>query len=301
MKDLIILLNKISRLDLSSYPSELLANYIDSIGTTVQIENTFEIGTHILRARPNSRLDERFTTRDQLSYKPEKYNNSFQRASTPNKTMFYGSFKPNYIGTSDIDSPRLTATLEASDTFRNNRFISNERVTFSKWEVIKPIRTLIVLNPANFNYEDTLLTYLNSQLEELIKADKILATRTRLINHFFSDQFSKKNIRFDYDYIISALYTDMIIRTGFDGIVYPSVKTDYKSYNVCLTTDVVDQNLKLIAAGEGRILKVGYLSEVIPEYQVKIEDDSIPFEYEKMNDQADPEMVIEELYKSYKK
>lgn len=300
MDDLLKTLNKLSRLDLQSYPLDQINKYINSIGKTVQIENTFEVGNNILRARPNSSFAEEFTTRSQLSYKPQKFNTTFQRASTPNQTMFYGSFKPEYLGKNDIDSPRLTACLEASDTFRNNRFIADEKITFSKWEVTKPIRTLTVLNPSSFNYEDSLLTYLNSELSEILKSNPELATRTRLVNHFFSEQFANKNIRFDYDYLISALYTDMVIKTGFDGIVYPSVKTDYKSYNVCLTKDVSDKNLKLVAAGEGRILKVGYMSRIIPQKEILIEDDTTEFSYNDFKDAENPTEIMKEMYQAYK-
>jgi len=145
MKELLVTLNKISRLDLSGYPVEELNRYISEIGHSLQIEYTLHPTSPIIRARRNETDDEQFTSREQLGYRPEKYNTSFQRASTPNQTMFYGSIQPSFVGSDDIDKPRLAACVEASDTFRNNRFIADEKITFSRWEVVAPIKVMLII------------------------------------------------------------------------------------------------------------------------------------------------------------
>lgn len=42
----------------------------------------------IIRARPNEN-SQVFTTRAELSYKPQKFNSTYQQASTTSQTMFY--------------------------------------------------------------------------------------------------------------------------------------------------------------------------------------------------------------------
>jgi hypothetical protein len=296
----LIILNKISRLDLSTQPVEEIKNYIAKLGPTAGIGYTLHPGFPIFRARPNESDEEVFTTRSQLSYKPQIFNTSFQRASTPNKTMFYGSILPPEIGEDDINNARLTACLEASKTFRNNLFNSNEKITFSRWEVKSDINLLIILPGFSNDKQDSFLNRMNSELNKILITDRILSIRTKLINEFFAQQFANPNIRFDTDYIISALFAESKLEYGFDGIIYPSVKAKGRGYNICITPDCVDKNLQLTAAGEGRIIKVGYTSEVLNERQTQIFDDSKPFNFELVGDYIKPVEVIKRLENEYR-
>jgi len=293
------ILNRLSKLDLSTEPVDQVRDYINQIGATAGVGYTLHKDFPVFRARPNETDDEIFSKRSELSYKPEEKNTTFQRASTPNKTMFYGSILPPEIGEDDINNARFTACLEASKTYRNNLFQSNEKITFSRWEVKEDINLLIILPALRNDNGDSFLRNMNSALAEAMSHDRELANRTRLVNEFFAQQFANPNIRFHYDYIISAVFTETKIDYGFDGILYPSVKAMGRGYNICITPECAKTKLKLVAAGEGRIIKVGYTSEVLNEKQVLIEDDSKPFEYELMKDYQKPEVVIKNLRKEY--
>ncbi len=72
--------------------------------------------------------------------------------------------------------------------------------------------------------QDSFLNRMNSELNKILITDRILSIRTKLINEFFAQQFANPNIRFDTDYIISALFAESKLEYGFDGIIYPSVK-----------------------------------------------------------------------------
>lgn len=299
MRDLLNLLNKLSKLDLSSYPVNDAIRYINQIGTQAGISYTLNKDFPIFRTRPNEDDFEVFNTRSQLSYKPQEFNTTFQRASTPNKTMFYGSILPPEYGEDDINSARLTSTLEASKTYRNNLFKSNEKVTFSRWEAKADIKLFVVLPVTKNDRSDSFTKFMNEELIKYMHSSKELSIKTRLTNQFFGNVFSNPNIRFDYDYIISAIYSELIINSGFEGLLYPSVKAQGKGYNVCLTPDCVDTKLKLKIAGEGRVLKVGYQSTVVGEKQAIITDDSKTFDYELLDTYKDPKIIIDELYKEY--
>jgi len=145
MKDYLKIFNKLSKLDLTSYPVTQVGGYLNQIGVNANIIYTLHSGFPIYRARPHLDEQEEFKTRSQLSYKPQQYNTTFQRASTPNNTMFYGSILPPEFGENDINNARLTATFEASKTFRNNLFNSNEKITFSLWEAQEEISLVVVL------------------------------------------------------------------------------------------------------------------------------------------------------------
>ena len=193
------ILNKLSMLDLASKPVNDIDRYIGQIGPTAGIGYTLHNGFPIFRGRPNESETEEFRTRDQLGYKPQKFNTTFQRASTPNKTMFYGSILPPEIGENEINNARLTACFEASKTYRNNLFKSNEKITFSRWEVQNDVNLLLILPGLTNDNQDSFLTKMNAELEKKMSADRELAIRTRLVNEFFAQQFSNPNIRYDYD------------------------------------------------------------------------------------------------------
>ena len=293
------IINKLSRLDLSSYPVDRISNYISQIGITAGINYTLHKNFPIFRTRPNEDDTEVFNTKRQLSYKPQKYNTTFQRASTPNNTMFYGSILPHEIGEDDLNNARLTSCFEASKTYRNNLFISNEKITFSRWDVKEDINLFLVLPVVENDYSDSFVAFMNREIARFTNSNKELAIKTRIYNQYFGQIFANPNIRFDYDYIISAIYTEMIIKAGFDGIIYPSVKAQGKGYNVCLTPNCVDEKLQLKVVGEGRILKVGYLSGIVGERQAVIEDETMEFEYKFLPNYRNPKEIEKELYREY--
>jgi hypothetical protein len=273
-------LNKLSRLDLTKYPVKEIENYLGEIGTIAQIGYTLHPGNSVLRARPNKSDDETFNTRSQLKYRPQQFNTTFQRASTPYETMFYGSVVPERTAATDIDNARAIACFESASTFRNNFFSSIEKITFSRWEVTEDINLVMVAYSPNYLREGSILTELNQSFQkEIGLMDPDLLKRSLVANEFLSQQFSKQTIRDDFDYLISAIYTDQIVKRGFDGVFYPSVKADGRGYNVCLTKNCTDKKLKLYAAGEGKIIKCGYKTEVINLAQVLVEDETKEFDF----------------------
>lgn len=99
-----------------------------------------------------------------------------------------------------------------------------------------------------------------------------------------SDQFAKAKIRDDFDYLISALFTEMIVNSGYEGIYCPSVQSDGRGYNVAITREATDTKLRLFVAGEGRIYKRGKRTLLENETLPIIEEDSKEFSFEEIAD-----------------
>jgi len=296
MKELYTILDKLSRIDLKSYPTQEIETLLGQLGANAQIGYTLYPGNSIIRARPNKTDGEVFTTRSELSYRPQEYNTDYQRASTINQTMFYGSIVPEQTAVSDIDNARAIACFEAAKTFRNNYFTSIEKITFSRWEVIEDINLIMIAFTGNYLRPGSILTSLNQNFKDSIYAmDEELYRRSLVINEFLSQQFSKSTITADYDYLISALYTNLIIKQGFDGVFYPSVKADGRGYNVCITKECADNKLRLYSAGEGKIIKCGYKTEVINLAQVIVKDESKKFDFEPMPQDRTVDQIWNEL------
>lgn len=82
-----------------------------------------------------------------------------------------------------------------------------------------------------------------------------------LISEYFAKQFAKTEIRGDYDYLPSAIYTERVVHMQpgnnieIGGILYPSVKTLGKGFNIALTPTTTDTCLQLRAVGECTIYK----------------------------------------------
>ncbi len=280
-------LDELSRLNLSTYPVDNINDILNDLGQIESIYYKLKKGETIIRARPNKSDAEVFSKRDQLSYKPEHRNTKYQRASSPDSTMFYGCIIPEILGKEDFDIARLTAFTEASKTFRDNPYVAEEKLTFSRWEVKEDINLAMIAYHSRFLRQGSFVDHLNKRFRKILKTtmDFDLLYKSLVINEFFSDQFAKRIIREDYDYLLSALFTEHVIKQGFEGVFYPSVQSDGKGYNICLTPEVVNSKLKLTVVGEGRLYKYGKHSIVGNEMESLISDDTLPFTFTRVSGQ----------------
>jgi hypothetical protein len=69
-----------------------------------------------------------------------------------------------------------------------------------------------------------------------------------------ADEFAKENLRGDYDYMISAIFTQIAVNKGYDGIFYPSVRVGGKGFNIAITPQAT-KKLGLYVAGECSLYK----------------------------------------------
>lgn len=113
-------IKEIRALDLENIGIVELEAKIRSVGRVGIVGYNLLTGSSILRARPEDEYVE-YKHISELSYKPQEYNVQFQRASTPNRTMFYGCpFVTELYGERDDDAalPRVTAMMEALENAR---------------------------------------------------------------------------------------------------------------------------------------------------------------------------------------
>ncbi len=137
------IITALQKLDLKIYPYTDVLAELRKIGKAGLVMNTLHPNYEVIRVRPNE-LGERFSNIKELSYKPQKYNQTYQRGSTPNKTMFYGSSTQKDILGASPTIGRKTALLEAIPELRNHNTEFEKKVTFSKWTVIDNINLVTV-------------------------------------------------------------------------------------------------------------------------------------------------------------
>lgn len=251
------LLANLGDLDLREYPSEKVKDAIKGFRAYPLNVTEFNIGNVIYRIRPNTD-NKSFEKPNDLSFKPQEFNKTFQRASSPNGTMFYGSIIPQENLDSEVDMARVIAATEASNLIRNKDSADGvEIVSFGKWRVLDTISLGTVVYS---EIEKNVTPYAKGRakyLLDLLKESPDKAEQGKLMMDFIAKEFSKKEIRGDFDYLISALFAERIVEKGFDGVIYPSVRAEEKGMNVAILPRVVESKMRLEGVMECRVYKQG--------------------------------------------
>jgi hypothetical protein len=236
---------KLKELDLSKYPYYDITNHIANVGSIGQLEITFHPGKFIYRAREHENNDH-FMSKCQLTYKPQQYNKTCQRASTPNMTMYYGSVLPEEIEEGELDEVRVVPTFEASPWLRDKKSKGIKKITYTKWIVTQDIKLIGIIQHGNFYDKSSYTKKLMDDYDTFLSQLPDNKEETILFMSYMASEFAKEvdNSK-DYDYLISAAFTETLIKNGFDGIMYPSVRLGGTGFNVALTPQTADQKLQL--------------------------------------------------------
>lgn len=250
-------INKLESLKLSEYPVDEIKKSLSEFGIVGFVALTLHKGKTIVRARPND-LDETFKTISELSYKPSRFNDNYQRASTPFMTMFYGCVVPENIENCEIESARVTAVLEASKLYRRGIKSGEEKITFSLWTVIKDIPLIAIVYNQDFVKTSPQANELYLAYQSFLKQNNAYdILKNNSITEFLAFEFGKSETPNDFDYIISALFCELVVQKGFAGVYYPSVRAEGKGFNVAIHPDFVDSCMNPIVAVECFLYKSG--------------------------------------------
>lgn len=255
---------RLLRMDMQSYPVEEVRFLLREVGPSGFMVASLEVGQRIVRARVGTNV----MKATDLSYRhsPE-LNPHYWRASTPDMRMFYGCLVADE--TSAFPSEYVSA-VECSRLLSEACVDGDELVTFGIWKVVRPISVIEVIHPNYFSHaeENPLLKQAKFQYESLLAScPKHLREELDQRAEFFSYVFSRPNpSKRDYEYLISALFSEMSVKKGYDGVLYPSVATDgMVGLNVALTDRVADKCVCL---------------DSVSRYKIhRMEDGSVSMEY----------------------
>jgi hypothetical protein len=216
---------------------------------------TLNVGKSLMRARPNYN-GERFSKKSDFSYKPEELNETYQRASTPYQTMFYATSIPEKVEKGELDNARIIGVAETIPMLRNREQSGYQKISFGRWYVEEDIKLIAIVHEKNFYKESSYTRELFEAHENFMKqVPEEIAEKSIKILNFLAAEFSKKEIAKDYEYMISAIFSENMVNNGLDGIIYPSVRVDGKGFNVAITPNAT-KKLKLYVAGECSIYKL---------------------------------------------
>ena len=249
------IIKSLKELDLSTYPVDEIRRLLNSLGQAAHIVVSYHKGKSIIRVRPNSKY-QKFNYIDQLSYKPQKYNTTYQRASTPHKTMFYGCTVADNPSKGELDNARAIAPFEAVKWLRDKKKKGYQKITYSRWHVKEDLNLLAIVFKETFYKSNSFTKELVDAYKEIFKFQSPeMIENSMKIQDFLAEEFSKEDTDNDYEYLISALFSEMCVKKGFDGVFYPSVRVGGMGFNIAITPQATHK-LRLYAAGESSVYKL---------------------------------------------
>lgn len=221
--------------------------------------------SYIERARIN-RPGEIFYCEKDISFRTDYENiKTYGRANSIHQSLFYGSIESDIIR-----HPRMINLIETSQIFRDLDKVNVDKADFimtvGKWRIKHEIEVVeIVFNENSIqNSKDVKKSY-DTHIDKLAKDYPENIEQFKLILEFFSNQFAKKEIERDTDYMLSVAYANFAINyKNFHGLKYPSVKSDYQGHNVVLTPIAVEEFLELETVTMFRITKEGKTTLISP-------------------------------------
>lgn len=231
---------QLSRLDLSKYPideiNEIVKNFyqLGLLSTPIPTDATLQ------RCSPVS-LNEKIDSVSRLSYNPspEKYG----RANVPHVPMFYGCYDvPNE---QTIEQMRESSRKERAVSFFEAQAHRYPALIYSKWLVKQPLQVGCIIHPSVFpNSNNDYLQELKDNYTSKVKRniDASLDNTWAQVCAQFAKVFLDDN---DYNYLFTALLIKKLLDVShYDGVLYPSVKTDGNyCMNIALTKDAVDRKI----------------------------------------------------------
>lgn len=249
------IIKNLKGLNLSTYPVDEIRKLLNSLGQAGHIVVSYHKGKSIIRVRPNSKF-ERFKYVEQLSYKPQKYNTTYQRASTPHKTMFYGCTVADNPSKGDLDNARAIAPFEAIKWLRDKTKKGYQKITYSSWIVKEDLNLLAIVFKESYYEQNSFTRELVDAYKDIFKSlSPEMMANSMKIQDFLAEEFSKEDTASDFEYLISALFAEMCVLKGFDGVLYPSVRVGGMGFNIAITPQATHK-LRLYAAGESSVYKL---------------------------------------------
>lgn len=221
-------------------------------------------GVRLERVR-NNYNGEMFSKISDLSSRPDiEKIKEYGRANLMHESVFYGCMFPE-----NIEFARLTNVIETNPILKSGNKTHKGKYIFttSQWEVIGFINLLIL--PLN---EKAILNNYITNVEfdhyilELNKVNSNVRNIVYELVKFFADEFAKP-VEDHKDYMLTAAFSHVfMVDYDIDGIVYPSVKSEYRSHNIAIKPS------SLIGLD---LLKVGMYELFIDKTQVQL----IPLAY----------------------
>lgn len=229
-----------------------------------------EAGSYVTRARRGKG----YRDKQDMSYKPSSLCKTYQRATLPNQTVFYGIISDDER---HLENARAIGVSECSVLADNGyNSIGREYISVSQWVITENIVVACIVSANSFKdvHNNRLLENLRQNFINKHNDDE----EALFVSDFIVEEYSKKVVSgHDNEYKISAIFADMLLyEAGFEAVAYPSVKLGGQAgLNIAIRPDVADSKLTLLNiadqcfyknAGHGTI-RLESIYDVIRKYE----------------------------------
>ncbi len=235
---------------------ERIRKVIEELGIAIP-SYVFPNGINLFRCREHENEND-FTNESDISYRRDIDGiTEFGRANEPHQSIFYcGDVRP-------------TSILETSQIVRGESNINIDKIiiTTGHWITEAPLKLAVIAHSQEARERNDLINSHGVNIDELTKElfpddfIKILETLK-----YFSNAFAKNRNRLKNGYKISCAFAHFAYMSN-DGIVYPSLQRNYEGLNFALKPEIVDNNLRLIAAKKDTFHKRRHKEYVNTEYK----------------------------------
>lgn len=260
-----VIVNKLNSLELNTYPREEILSSFQGLRTIVPtVAATLECGRIVVRGTSYNSTDN-FSQISRFSYKPKHLNTTYQRASIPQNTMFYGSITSNI---QEEPNARMCVLAEIGRTYREG--VPKETLMFSSWTVIKPINLIAIIQSEDYPAPCLQVLLLQRQYKKYFSEFS-----GRDFMNYIASQFAREDIHNneDYKYMISAWFSKIVCDGDYDGVIYPSVRIDGAGMNVAIKPQAADEKLKFFGAAKCNVVKEGKNISVIEQEVTFFQED----------------------------
>lgn len=250
--------------------------FLDGVGLIMRYLHQ---GETIIRSRINN-CEKSFSCANELTYVPQHKNKEYQRASTPNQTMFYGTI--------NVDDKQPSRESQLISLVENCKWLVDENsngfqvITSGIWKVKKDIPYILIIPKEDFlKCNPKLQEEVNGFNEFMRQRTPAEQDRTICVSNFIGEQFKKMNTDNNpYNYLISAIFTELIIKKdNIHGVAYTSAMVEKKQgLNVAITPEIVDDALELDKVVECTIYKYKEQIKLDHEKQAQLSPNEICFD-----------------------
>lgn len=209
-------------------------------------------GWSIERARIN-KPGQVFYSENEISYRTDISNiTEFGRANLPHTSLFYGS-----IVSEKVKYPRIVNLLETEEVFREKSLADTELTyTVGKWKIKEDFELAEIVFSETVRKKIPKIQQAYEYHAKQMKSDYPESFDYLLkVLEFFSNEFAKTEISSHNDYKLSAAYSEFAFMKGLNGVVYPSVRTEYEGLNVAIPINAVETFLELDVVGMFQVFK----------------------------------------------
>jgi hypothetical protein len=244
--------NSLKAVNLSTITDEELSKLINSYFNIIPYSTAkVPVGTELFRARINIK-NEPFDLVSEIYAPPSHLIKNYGRANKPGERIFYcaSNFK-----------------LAAFEVIQDLKYRLNPKreiafITIGVWKTTVELHLACIIDDPKIHKirQDTLDGFQAGQkilFNGNISPDTAISNN--IILQYFAEEFTKKEILEDFDYLVSNFYISSLRQANaiiapkyssekFDGVNYPSVAMNYKGDNQAIFIESADGKLELVNA-----------------------------------------------------